>query len=71
MQDFKVREKPYKTLLELIFWVLERGLGDHNFDSRVGFIAKVSSGSIGDSQRPWRTSKWTIARCAQTLIKPG
>ena len=46
MEDFKVREKPYKAILELIFWVLEKGLGEHNFDSRVGFIAKVNSCSI-------------------------
>ena len=46
MEDFKVREKPNKTWRILIFWVLGRGLGEHNLDSRVCFIAKVSSGSI-------------------------
>ena len=69
MEDFKVCEKPYKTKPILMFWVLERGLGEHNFDSRVGFIAKVNSCSIGHSQQLRRTSIWKISRCAKNLIK--
>ena len=59
MDDFKVCANPYKTLVKVTFSVLETGLGEHNLDSRVGFIAKVSSGSI------WQVGKqsaWTISR---------
>ena len=44
MDDFKVCANPYKTLVKVTFSVSETGLGEHNFDSRVGFIAKVNSG---------------------------
>ena len=70
MEDFKVREKPYKTWQKLTCWVLEGGLGEHNFDPRGGFIAKVNSCSIGHSQQLRRTSIWTISRCTKNLIKP-
>ena len=46
MDDCKVCANPYKTWLKVSFSVLETGLGEHNLDSRVCFIAKVSSGSI-------------------------
>ena len=63
-------KKHLKTLLILIFGILENGLGEHNFDSCVGFIAKVISGSIGHFQQLRRTSIWTISRRAKNLIKP-
>ena len=64
MDDFKVCANPYKTLPKVIFGVLETGLGEHNLDSRVGFIPKVSSGSI------WQVGKqsaWMISRCTQIV----
>ena len=44
VDDFKVCANPYETMVKVTFSVSETGLGEHNFDSRVGFIAKVNSG---------------------------
>ena len=64
MDDFKVCANPYKTLVKVTFSVSETGLGEHNFDSRVGFIAKANSGSI------WQVGKqlaWMISRCTKIM----
>ena len=64
MDDFKACEKPYKTLLIFTFKLSEPCLEEHNLDSRVGFIAKVSSGSI------WQVGKqsaWMISRCTKIM----
>ena len=64
MDDFKVCANPYKTLVKVTFSVSETGLGEHSFDSRVGFIAKVNIGPI------WQVGKqsaWMISRCTQIV----